>query len=330
MNALISLVAVLVLFLLAFVGAGKVGLGALFGIVIPYIALVLFLGGLAYRVLQWAKVPVPFRIPTTCGQQNSFPWLKRNRIDNPFTTTEVLARMALEILCFRSLFRNTRTDLENGPRLSYATNLWLWIGAMAFHYGMLVILIRHLRFFTEPVPFFVTFVEAADGFFQVGVPVFYITTFLFLGGLAYLLLRRLIVPQLRYISLANDYFPLFLLLGIGCTGFWLRYFTKTDIVGVKELTMGLATFSPAVPEAVSGLFYGHLFLVCVLFGYLPFSKIMHMAGVFLSPTRNLANNNRAVRHINPWNAPVKVHTYEEYEDDFRDKMKQAGVPVEKE
>jgi nitrate reductase gamma subunit len=99
---------------------------------------------------------------------------------------------------------------------------------------------------------------------------------------------------------------------------------------VKELTMGLATFSPTVPEAVSGLFYGHFFLVCVLFAYLPFSKIMHMAGVFLSPTRNLANNNRAIRHINPWNAPVKVHTYEEYEDDFRDKMKQAGVPVDKE
>jgi hypothetical protein len=57
---------------------------------------------------------------------------------------------------------------------------------------------------------------------------------------------------------------------------------------------------------------------------------MHIGGVFLSPTRNLANNNRMVRHINPWNAPVKVHTYEEYEDDFRDKMKAAGIPVEKE
>jgi hypothetical protein len=55
-----------------------------------------------------------------------------------------------------------------------------------------------------------------------------------------------------------------------------------------------------------------------------------MAGVFLSPTRNLANNNRAVMHVNPWNYPVKVHTYAEYEDDFREKMKAAGLPVEKE
>jgi hypothetical protein len=55
-----------------------------------------------------------------------------------------------------------------------------------------------------------------------------------------------------------------------------------------------------------------------------------MAGVFLSPTRNLANNNRSVRHVNPWNYPVKVHTYEEYEEEFREFMKDAGIPVEKE
>jgi hypothetical protein len=68
----------------------------------------------------------------------------------------------------------------------------------------------------------------------------------------------------------------------------------------------------------------------VLVGYFPFSKLMHMGGIFLSPTRNLANNNRAVRHVNPWNYPVEVHTYEEYEEEFREKMIEAGLPVEKE
>ena len=70
-------------------------------------------------------------------------------------------------------------------------------------------------------------------------------------------------------------------------------------------------------------------LVSVLLAYFPFSKLMHMGGIFLSPTRNLANNNRAKRHVNPWNPAVKVHTYEEYEDEFRDKMMAAGLPVEK-
>jgi hypothetical protein len=55
-----------------------------------------------------------------------------------------------------------------------------------------------------------------------------------------------------------------------------------------------------------------------------------MPGIFLSPTRNLANNNRRVRHLNPWDYPVKVHTYEEWEDEFREKMRAAGLPLEKE
>ena len=56
---------------------------------------------------------------------------------------------------------------------------------------------------------------------------------------------------------------------------------------------------------------------------------MHAAGVFLSPTRNLANNNREVRHINPWNPDLAYHTYEAYKDEFREKMVAAGLPVEK-
>jgi nitrate reductase gamma subunit len=195
---------------------------------------------------------------------------------------------------------------------------------------MLIILVRHLRLFTEPVPAAVTFLQEADGFLEVGLPVFYLTTVVFLAALVYLLLRRLLSPQVRYISLLEDYFLLFLLLGIGVSGFWLRHVAKTDIAGIKELATGLASFHWSLPKAIGPLFFGHFFLVCVLLAYLPFSKIVHLAGVFLSPTRNLANNNRMRRHVNPWDYPVKLHSYAEYEDELREKMKAAGIPVEKE
>ena len=94
--------------------------------------------------------------------------------------------------------------------------------------------------------------------------------------------------------------------------------------------MGLASFHPTVPEGIGVMFFIHFFLVCTLFAYFPFSKLMHLGGVFLSPTRNMPNDSRMVRHVNPWNYPVKVHTYEEYEDHFREKMIEAGLPVEKE
>ena len=203
------------------------------------------------------------------------------------------------------------------------------VAALAFHYAFLVVFIKHFRLFMEPVPGFVTLLDSVDGFMEIGLPRLMMSSIVLLLAAIYLLLRRLAVPQLRYISLASDYFPLFLIMGIAISGIFMRYFTKVDIVAIKELTMGLVTFRPTIPEGISGLFFAHMFLVSILLAYFPFSKLMHMGGVFLSPTRNMTGNTRQVRHVNPWNYPVKVHTYDEYEDDFREKMVEAGLPVDK-
>ena len=156
------------------------------------------------------------------------------------------------------------------------------------------------------------------------------TDIAFLLAVGYLFLRRILLPNMRYISLPADYFPLFLILGIGITGILMRQLFHVDLLKVKELAVGLAALHPKVPTGIGWIFFAHLFLVSVLIAYFPFSKLMHAGGVFMSPTRNMANNNRAVRYINPWNYPVKVHTYEEYEDEYREKMKSVGLPVDKE
>ena len=329
MKAIYSLFLVFALVLVALLGAGAGGMHYLFGVIIPYVAVVLFVVGFVLRVVRWGKSPVPFRIPTTCGQEFSLPWIKQNKIDNPSTTWGVILRMFFEIVLFRSLFRNTRVELHDGPKLAYASNKWLWLFALLFHYSFLTIFLRHMRLFTEPVPGFFQALESVDGMLQIGVPSLYLTDVVIVLAATYLFLRRVVIPQVRYVSLPADYFPLFLILGIVLSGIFMRYFVKTDIVSVKELTMGLVTFHPRIPEGVGTIFYIHVFLVSVLLIYFPFSKLMHMGGVFLSPTRNLANNNRMKIHVNPWNYPVKVHTYEAYEDEFREKMVEAGLPVEK-
>jgi [DsrC]-trisulfide reductase subunit M len=330
MNALVSLCALVGLVLLAYIGAGVVSLHMLFGIVLPYLALAVFTGGVVYRILKWAGTPVPFRIPTTCGQQKSLPWIKTSPLDNPSSTLGVIGRMALEVLLFRSLFRNTKAELREDQRVVYGSDKWLWLAGLAFHWSFLLVVIRHYRFFLEPVPALVGFAETLDSIFQVGLPVVYATDVVLVVSLTYLVARRLWISQVRYISLPADYFPLFLIFGIALSGICMRYFSKTDIVEIKALSAGLLTFQPAIPEAAGVVFYIHLFLVCVLLAYFPFSKLMHAGGVLLSPTRNLANNNRARRHVNPWDYPVKVHSYEAYEDEFREKMINAEIPVEKE
>lgn len=327
---LYSLIAVIALFLVAYAGVEAAGLQYLFGVIIPYLAIITFIVGFVMRVLDWASSPVPFRIPTTCGQQKSLPWIKHSKIDNPFTSGGVIIRMILEILLFRSLFRNTTCKLNDGPRISYVWEKWLWLFSLAFHYAFLTVLIRHLRFFLEPVPFCLQMLEKVDGFLQIGLPGVLISGVVLLAAVMFLLFRRILNSQVRYFSLAADFFPLFLIIGIAVSGIMMRYFTKVNIVGVKELTMGLVTFHPHIPDGIGAIFYVHVFFVSILLAYFPFSKLMHMGGVFLSPTRNLPGNTRAHMHINPWNPEVKVHTYEEYEDDFREKMIEAGLPVEKE
>jgi nitrate reductase gamma subunit len=326
---LISFLAVLAVGALAWGGANA-GLTGFFGVVLPYVAAAVFLAGLVRRLVYWGKSPVPFAIPTTGGQQNSLDFFRQAKLDNPHTVWGVVKRLFLEVFCFRSLFRNTAADVRTeGPGVVYYSSKWLWLFALVFHYCFLLIFIRHFRFFTEPVPACITWLETLDGIFQIGVPRLYLTGVCILAALGFLLARRLFNERLRYLSLPNDYFPLWLLLGIVCTGMWMRYIDKIDVASAKVFIMGLASFSPAAEIRLSGIFYAHLALVSCLLMYFPFSKLTHMLGVFFSPTRNLPNNTRAARHVNPWNPPKIYHTYEEYEDDFRGLMHEAGLPLDK-
>jgi nitrate reductase gamma subunit len=332
---MISFIAVFVLFLIAWIGA-SIGLQWLFGVVVPYLAVLLFVIGFVRKVLSWSRSAVPFAIPTTGGQAKSFDWIQDSKWDNPSSKFGVFMRMVFEVLTFRSLFRNTRMKLKEG-KLAYQMELFLWIGALAFHYAFLTVLIRHTRFFTEPTPFWVQLIEGLDSFFRVeilypgiqfGLPGVYLSGLVLLAAVTYLALRRIVIPSVRYISIASDFFPLILIFGIAFSGIMMRYVTKIDINAAKQLTLGLATFHPVVPEGIGAIFYIHLFLVSTLIAYFPFSKLMHLGGIFLSPTRNMMGNTRAYRHVNPWNYPVHVHTYPEYEDDFREKMVEAGLPVD--
>ena len=326
-----AFLAVIALIAISWIGS-LVGLDYLFGVVFPYLAFAIFLGGFIYRVMHWAKSPVPFRIPTTSGQEKSLDWVQQDKLDCPATFWQVVGRMLLEVFAFRSLFKNTKAEIHDGPKLVYGSAKWLWLFGLAFHYCFLIIVVRHMRLFLNPVPAFIGKIEFFDGLFQIGVPVLYQTDLIFVGAVTFLFLRRVLIPQVRYISFAADYFPLFLIFAIAATGILMRYFFRVDIVSIKQLTVGLATFSPTLPGTdIGSIFYIHVFLVSALLAYFPFSKLMHLGGVFLSPTRNLANNNRMVRHVNPWNDPnIKPHSYAAYEDEFRQFMADADIPLEKE
>ncbi|HHE31418.1 MAG TPA: menaquinol oxidoreductase [Chlorobaculum parvum] len=323
------LLLVLLLALIPYVGVTYGKLDYLFGIIIPYTAVAILVLGMLWRLIDWSRRPVPFPIPTTCGQEKSLDWVKTNPLESPSNPFMAAMRMLSEVFLFRSLFRNTKAELHGGPKLAYGSHKWLWLGGLAFHWSLLIIVLRHARFFfmTTPVP--IGMIETFDRFLDVTVPAFFITDAIALSAITFLVLRRLSDEKMRLLSLSTDYFPLFLIGGIALAGISMRYVIKVNVMPVKSLGMTLASFGFGAPEPIGALFYVHLFLVCVLLAYIPFSKLLHMGGIFMSPTRNLPNNSRARHHKNPWNPDIKFRSYAEYEDEFREKMKKADIPVDK-
>ncbi len=328
-KVLMPLVMVAVLALVPFLGVQYAGLSYFFGVIMPYTALVVLLTGFLLRLVDWLRRPVPFRIPTTCGQEKSLEWIKYDRFESPHRFWEATVRVLSEVLLFRSLFRNTKAELHKDSTLVYGSHKWLWLGGLVFHWSLLVIVLRHSRFFFVMIPGYVEFLDFADGFLDVTLPTFYITDALVLAAITFLVFRRLNDAKLRLLSLPTDYFPLFLIGAIVVVGVLMRYVMRLDIMPVKDQMLRLVNFSFDAPGDIGTLFYVHLFLVSVLAIYFPFSKLMHSGAIFLSPTRNLCNNSREKRHVNSWNAAIKFRTYPEYEDDYREKMKKANLPIEK-
>jgi nitrate reductase gamma subunit len=226
-----------------------------------YIATLLLVVGLVYKIYDYSRTPAPLKIPTTPA---------------PTTQKGVVYRMAKEVVLFESLFKS---------------NKWIWVFGYLFHFGLFLVLARHLRYFTEPVWFWVGFIQPFGKYASIMMVV----------GLAGLLARRFLVDRVRYISTPSDYLMLVLLIAIGLTGMMMTFVAHTDIVALKYFFMGLMYFDlQELPQQPALLI--HLALVALLMVIFPISKLLHAPGVFFSPTRNQADNPREHRHVAAWAA----------------------------
>ncbi|HJP09157.1 MAG TPA: respiratory nitrate reductase subunit gamma [Arenicellales bacterium] len=222
------------------------------------------LAGLLYRMIRYVRTPVPLVIPTTPA---------------PTTRMGVAVRMTREVVLFQSLFKGSK---------------WTWLFGWLFHFGMLIALVRHLRYFTEPVWWWVSMLQWAGIYAGIVMAL----------GLAGLWARRLLVDRVRYISAPSDHLMLALLLAIAGSGLVMKYWVHADIVALKAFTLGLITFDwqplPADPVLLV-----HLTLVIMLMVVFPFSKLLHAPGVFFSPTLNMKDTPRERRHVTEWAEDIK-------------------------
>jgi nitrate reductase gamma subunit len=193
-----------------------------------------------------------------------------------------------------------RRGLPHVPRSGvfeslFKSNLWIWALGWLFHVGLALVLLRHLRYFTEPVNFIIAFIQ----------PFGMYAGFAMAAGLAGLWARRFLVERIRYISTPSDHLMLALLLGIAGTGLLMKFVMHTDVVAVKTFFLGLMVFEINPLPVHPGL-YLHLGMVVLLMIIFPVSKLLHAPGLFFSPTRNQVDNPRETRHLAPWAAKFEA------------------------
>ncbi|OGT02449.1 MAG: nitrate reductase [Gallionellales bacterium RIFCSPLOWO2_12_FULL_59_22] len=227
--------------------------------VLFYLATLAFVVGLLYRINVYARTPAPLKIPTTPA---------------PTTRGGVVLRMAREVVLFESLFK---------------ANLWIWSMGWLFHASLALVLLRHLRYFTEPVWGWVALIQ----------PFGLYAGFTMLLGLCGLWVRRLFVERIRYISTPSDHLMLVLLIAIAVSGLLMQFAVHTDVIAVKSFFLGLMRFD-IQPLPADVLLAVHLLLVLLLLAIFPFSKLLHAPGVFFSPSRNQADDPREKRHLSGW------------------------------
>ncbi|MGB8516628.1 MAG: respiratory nitrate reductase subunit gamma [Gallionella sp.] len=230
-----------------------------------YFATLVFVVGLFYRINTYARTPAPLKIPTTPA---------------PTTKGGVVLRMTREVVFFESLFK---------------ANLWIWAAGWLFHASMLLVVMRHLRYFTEPVWGWVAMIQPFGMYAGLTM----------LLGLCGLWVRRLFVERIRYISTPSDHLMLLLLIAIAASGLLMSFVTHTDVIAVKAYFQGLLHLSiGTLPSEFMVLL--HLFLVYTLLMIFPISKLLHAPGVFFSPSRNQVDNPREQRHLSAWAAKLEA------------------------
>lgn len=226
-----------------------------------YIATAILVLGVWRRLRRYARIPAPLKIPTTPA---------------PTTRVGVAMRLLREVVLFESLFKASK---------------WTWLFGWLFHFGLLIVVLRHLRLFTEPTWGWVQWLQTAGLY----------AGFVMLVGLLGLSARRVLVDRVKYISSPSDHLMLLLLMALGASGLLIKYVWHTDVVAVKTFALGLRSFGfvsfnwavlPTDPVLLI-----HLGLVVILMLIFPFSKLLHAPGLFFSPTRNQADNPRERRHI---------------------------------
>lgn len=226
------------------------------GVILPYVALCVFLVGMFYRFYTWKALASP---PMTL-----FPAPPTER-DNTINTVK-------EVLFFKSLFSGDRV---------------LWVIAWVFHAVLLLIFFGHFRVFTGMIDSTLQFLGMSPaGITAMSGGAGGAAGLLILLATILLVARRMTLPRVREITGPADYIALLLIAAIIITGNMMRFVAAQhfELAESREYFFNLASFGNVMEAAAlqHDMFLLHMCLALLLILCMPFSKILHFGGIFFT------------------------------------------------
>jgi nitrate reductase gamma subunit len=212
-------------------------------VILPYVTIIVFIAGLIWHIRTWWARPRAKAV--------LFPAAKNNLV--------AAGKVVGDIILFGKTFSISKA---------------LWAMAIVFHVGLLLVVLGHIRTVTEIGFLWSWFNLDEEGIKSVANAMGLTAGGIMLAGTVLLLTRRF-TPNMRVISIFQDYFVLVMLLGIVLTGMSMRLWMPIHAEEVQHYARGVLTFAPAV-EIHNNIFFWHFFLAQMLIMYLPFSKLVHL------------------------------------------------------
>lgn len=221
--------------------------------VMVYVAAAVFVGGTAFRIYQW------LRVPRSGVRLGLFP-RPRSRMGRAFQITR---------------------DTFVFPQVRDVDRI-MWLAVIGLHAALVAAFVGHMRLVGE-------FTPLANVLGGTGMARFSLLTggtigIVLMVALLYLLARRFKSPY-KDISAPEDYILLVLILMVVLMGNHLRFFGDVHVTEYREYVRGLLTFSPSFSTVLAASstkwsLVAHVFFANTLLMYLPFSKLVHFVGSF--------------------------------------------------
>ncbi|GAB6159079.1 sulfate reduction electron transfer complex DsrMKJOP subunit DsrM [Desulfotomaculum varum] len=224
--------------------------------ILPYISVSILVLGLLYRMGRWASGRIVHNITLTPA---------------PTTQAGALLDIAAEVVFFRSLYKADKAVWTGGWIMHVA--LFSILGGHIMGIGLLGLQFYYIGLTSEHTSEYLSNLLGTS----FGVVV--------LLALLYLLYRRLTINEVKQVSAPSDYLHLLMLIAIVSVGNLMRFVPEWGIhyEPVRDYVANLLTLTPVTPDMEvmhKPLFVLHLLLVQILMIYLPFSKLLHIPGMF--------------------------------------------------